>query len=751
MKIFAKILVTFLVVVTLSGAALVIFISKYDWDGERAQISSKVSEAIERPFAIDGRLTVQWARPASVAGWRSLVPWPTFTAQNVRIGNPDWAKRPQFATVDAIAFTVEMLPLLSHRIVVPRIAMTNPAIDIERTLDGKNNWTFRKNPDAPKKWEVQLHELAFADGVLTVTDQPTKIDMQATVQTIGAPIALGTLLDQAKSAGKPTNTTTVASDSQIAAQADKRTNEQTTKQASNPAEGRDKATPNAPPVPPNGPPTAGSAPALSAADERYGFSLTLTGTYRGTKLRGSGKIGSALSLMDLQRPFPLQADVHLGDNHVVVLGTITDPVKLGAVDVELSLSAPNMADLYELTGVALPDTPKFSTKGHLSGNFSSAGKRFKYDRFIGQVGRSDLSGTLEFSSTGARPRLTGNVHSKRLALADLGPAIGGANPATAVNPALKAPSILDKSKAAANNGDRALPSTAFKIDRWRAMDTDVVFTGASIIRSEALPISDMSTHIVMDDGVLSLDPLKFGVAGGTLVGTIRLDGRNQPLSGKFDLAARHLQLKRLFPTFQPMNTSFGELNGDARLSGRGNSTAALAATANGEVKMLVNDGAISNTLLETAGLNVANIVIGKLFGDKIVHINCAAADFVVVDGLLESRAFALDTSDALINVDGNINLANEQMMLNVYPHTKGFRIFSLRSPLYVKGTFKHPDVGVMKGPLAIRGAAALALGAVNPFAALIALLAPSHKESTPCPELMATAREGLKGSPAIPR
>ena len=124
---------------------------------------------------------------------------------------------------------------------------------------------------------------------------------------------------------------------------------------------------------------------------------------------------------------------------------------------------------------------------------------------------------------------------------------------------------------------------------------------------------------------------------------------------------------------------------------------------------------------------------------------------MVVDGLLESRAFALDTSDALINVDGNINLANEQMMLNVYPHTKGFRILSLRSPLYVKGTFKHPDVGVMKGPLAIRGAAALALGAVNPFAALIALLAPSHKESTPCPELMATAREGLKGSPAIPR
>ena len=750
MKTFAKVLAIFLVVVTLIVAGLAIFIGNYDWDGARPRINEKVTEALDRPFVIDGHLTVKWARPVSVAGWRSLVPWPTFTAQNVRIGNPDWAKRPQFASVDALTFTLELLPLLSHQIVIPEIALTNPVIDMERTLDGKNNWTFRKDPDAPKKWNLQLNELVFGDGILTVVDQPTKIDMQATVKTIGAPIALGTLMDKAKEQSKEP------------------VKEAAKDQAKAPAKEQGKAASDAPPAK-----SAGTPAQTAAADaQRYSFGLTLSGTYRGAKLQGNGKIGSALSLMDRQRPFPLQADVHLGDNHVVVVGTITDPVKQGAVDVNLSLAAPSMADLYDLTGVALPDTPKFNTKGHLTGNFSKAGKRFKYDHFLGEVGRSDLSGTLEFDSTGVRPRLTGNVHSKRLALADLGPAIGGANPGTtagtSAKPAAKsagstaasttvaiavpkAAASAPKGKGAATPGERALPSTAFKTDRWRAMDTDVMFTGASIIRSEALPISDMSTHIIMNDGVLTFDPLKFGVAGGTMVGTIRLDGRNQPLNGKLDLAARHLQLKRLFPTFQPMNTSFGEINGDARLSGRGNSTAALAATANGEVKMLINDGAISNTLLETAGLNVANIVVGKLFGDKIVHINCAAADFVVVDGLLESRAFALDTSDALINVDGNINLANEQMMLNVYPHTKGFRVFSLRSPLYVKGTFKHPDVGVMKGPLAVRGAAALALGAINPFAALIALMAPSHKESTPCPELMATAREGLKGGPAAVR
>jgi uncharacterized protein involved in outer membrane biogenesis len=198
-----------------------------------------------------------------------------------------------------------------------------------------------------------------------------------------------------------------------------------------------------------------------------------------------------------------------------------------------------------------------------------------------------------------------------------------------------------------------------------------------------------------------------------------------------------------------MNTSFGEINGDAKLTGRGNSIAAIAATSNGEVKLLINDGAISSTLLEEAGLNVANIVAAKLFGDKVVAINCAAADFVVKDGLLDSRYFAFDTIDALINVDGTVNLASEQMMLNVYPHTKGFRIFSLRSPLYVKGTFRKPDVGVMKGPLAVRAAAALALGAINPVASLLALLAPSNNQASPCPQMMADASKSLKGAPAL--
>jgi uncharacterized protein involved in outer membrane biogenesis len=127
------------------------------------------------------------------------------------------------------------------------------------------------------------------------------------------------------------------------------------------------------------------------------------------------------------------------------------------------------------------------------------------------------------------------------------------------------------------------------------------------------------------------------------------------------------------------------------------------ATSNGEVKALVTDGTVSRLMMEAAGLNVANVVDEKLFGKRDVKINCAAADFVATDGVLESREFALDTDDAVINMDGHIDLRTEQMDLGIHPHTKGLRVISLRSPLYVKGTFKNPHVGVSAGALAVRG------------------------------------------------
>jgi len=275
--------------------------------------------------------------------------------------------------------------------------------------------------------------------------------------------------------------------------------------------------------------------------------------------------------------------------------------------------------------------------------------------------------------------------------------------------------------------DKLLPVAPFRTDRWRTMDADVKFSAARIVYKKPLPIDALSAHVVMRSGVLTLDPLHVSLAGGKADGSLKLDGSQTPMRGALKLGARHLKLKQLFPGFEPMQTSLGEINGDTSLTASGNSVAELLGNSDGDLKLLMNDGAISKTLLETAGLNVGNIILAKLFGDETVKINCAATDLAAKDGLFDVRLFVFDTGDAVVNMDGTVNLANERLDLEVQPHTRGLRILSLRSPLYVRGTLKNPDVGVQKGPLLLRSAGAAALATVAaPAAALLALIAPSH-------------------------
>lgn len=240
--------------------------------------------------------------------------------------------------------------------------------------------------------------------------------------------------------------------------------------------------------------------------------------------------------------------------------------------------------------------------------------------------------------------------------------------------------------------------------------------------------------------MVTLSPLKFGVAGGNLIGDIKLDGRNNVIKAQAKISARHLKLKQLFPTFQPMQASFGEVNGDTSLSGTGNSIASLLATSNGEIKSLINEGTISKLLLEQIGLNIGNIVISKLFGDKQVQLNCMATDLSVTNGLVQTRTFIVDTSDAVMYVTGTVDLAKEQLNLTIKPETKGLRIVSLRAPLYVTGEFANPKVGVDTGVLALKAGSAVALAVVAPVTALLPLINVGTAEENKCASLLKEAR-----------
>lgn len=657
-------------------AALVLFLLLFDWNLLRPTINERVSEALDRPFAIEGDLSVKWRREPDSGGWRALMPWPHIAAEQMVLGNPEWAEGDTFVSLQRVDMRLALLPLLGKVVRIPRIDVQQPVADLQRRADGRNNWTFdlgNEEQDAsqePSPWKLDIGTIGFDQAQITVADVVSQLTLELQVEPLGEPIAFSDIV------GEPPESS-------------------------------------------------------STTPQDYTFAWRAEGSYQQQAVEGQGKIGGLLALQDASLPFPLEADVRAGSTRIRLAGALTDPLNLGALDLQLRLSGTSLGNLYPLTGVTLPDSPPYSTDGRLSAQLQAEdGATYRYQDFNGHIGDSDIHGDLTYVAGKPRPSLSGHVTSNQLLFSDLAPLIG-------------ADSNADKEARgsdARQPADKVLPVEEFRTERWRTMDADVRVRGQRIVHTEELPITDLDTRVLLEDGRLRLAPLKFGMAGGTLEADIALDGQAVPLNGQANLSARGLKLKELMPGFEPMQTSLGELNGDADLSGRGNSVAALLGTADGSMQLAINDGTVSRSLMEIAGLNVGNYLITRLFGDDEAQINCAVADLEFEQGLMTTPIFVVDTENAIIEVNGTVNFATEEMDLDIDPESKGMRIFSLRSPLYVRGTFADPSPGVHAGPLALRGTGMLALGALTPAAGLLALIAPSGEQTSQCQALLERTR-----------
>lgn len=438
------------------------------------------------------------------------------------------------------------------------------------------------------------------------------------------------------------------------------------------------------------------------------------GRWAGNAFTLKGTAQSPLDLQSTDTPYKLDLRATAGATKAHASGGVVNPLQLRGFELNFALSGSNLADLYPLIGVALPLTPPYALDGRLGHH----GNTWSYKKFTGKVGDSDLGGSASVILGGARPKLDAQLVSKRLDFDDLAGFIGGA-PTSDGSEGTNAEAKAIAAKAAAS--PRVLPDTPYELDKLRSMDADVTLK-ATRINAPSLPLDDMDAHLFLDDGVLRLDPLNFGVAGGDVRSTIRMNARESTIHTKADIVLDKLDLDQLLPDAKLTEGAVGKIGGHLVLDGDGNSIASMFGSADGSIALGMGKGQISNLLVELAGIDVyesLKYLIGK---DKKVPLRCAFADFGVKRGLMTTRALAVDTTDTLIVGEGTINLADESMDLTLKPRPKDRTIFALRSPLKIGGTFKDASFRPDLLRVGLRGAIALALGSIAPPAALLATI-----------------------------
>jgi len=446
------------------------------------------------------------------------------------------------------------------------------------------------------------------------------------------------------------------------------------------------------------------------------------GTIKGMQGAVDGVVGSVLALSSADRPYPIRMRAVVGSTRARVDGTLIDPLQLKGEDLNFHLEGADLAQLFPIVGVPLPPTPPYRLSGHLN----HTGDVWKFRRFAGRVGNSDLSGDFAVDR-GQKPQLiTADLVSRNLDMKDLGGFVGADRGNAKPSPKPPPP-------------DRVLPQEPFSLEKLRVANANVKFRGDRVV-TEKLPLEKITATLKLNDGVLTLEPLNFGVAGGNLVSQIRMDARQQVIRTRADIAVKKLRLEKLFPGFKLSQANAGVITGRIKADTTGNSVAAMLAQASGDSAVMMEGGSVSELLVRLMNLDVANAIPVLLTGDRQLPVRCMVTHLKGVQGEFNVQTLVLDTGKAVITGTGGVNFADESLDLKLVSKSKGFSLVALRGPINIKGTFKNPKVGPDIPRAAGRGAAAVALGWVTGgLGALIPLIDFGGAQDSDCAALMQEA------------
>ena len=250
--------------------------------------------------------------------------------------------------------------------------------------------------------------------------------------------------------------------------------------------------------------------------------------------------------------------------------------------------------------------------------------------------------------------------------------------------------------------------------------------------------------------MLKLQPLDVGIAGGNITSTLTMDVRGKVIKTDADVTVRNVELKQIVPALRPPKGSAGKVGGRAKFTATGNSVADMLATSNGEVALISWGGNASELAIVLTNLDLARAVEIMLRGDANSPIRCVVADFVSVNGVMDAKMLVIDTEAAKILGQGKIDFRDERYDLTLKAQSKRPSLIALRGPIAIDGSFKNPNVHPETGQITARVGTSIALGALNPLAALLPLIDFGGASDADCRGLIAEASANVQAS-AMPQ
>jgi AsmA family protein len=449
--------------------------------------------------------------------------------------------------------------------------------------------------------------------------------------------------------------------------------------------------------------------------------------------------GGALLAVDPEHPYPFSLTITAGRNEIKAAGNVLKPFDLGQLELQAAVKGKDLAELFYLTQLALPNSPPYSVQATITRD----GEHFTVRNIKGSLGSSDIGGSIDVDNSHPRPVLTATLESQHLLLSDFGALTGSKTTAT---------DSLDKGGAnAAATGTsarsappappaRLFPDARLQTDRVRAMDADVRFKATSIDAGK-VPFKQVELHAKLKDGVLALEPVQFEMPQGRLSGNINIDAREKIPQVRMDVRAIGINLEQLKGSKPGASApADGLLQARALIDGKGDSVHRLMADANGSFVVVVPHGDIRAAFPELLGIDLKGIGLLIAADKGRAPIRCGVAKFDIAQGTANAQNIVVDTQDVVITGHGKVNLGTEALDLTIQGQPKKMHLVRIRAPIDIRGQLIKPSFALDTANLAKQGAVAAALGTLlTPIAAILAFVDPGLAKDQDCGQLLAQA------------
>ena len=413
-----------------------------------------------------------------------------------------------------------------------------------------------------------------------------------------------------------------------------------------------------------------------SADIRRGLSLSGNGLIRGVPVAITAS-GGAIAGVKPDTPWPFRAEIAGRAVGMTATGQMDGPLDIGHLSASVTGHGDDLRLLDAIIEAGLPGTQPVTLKAKVrrdSPDWTVTG-------LTGRIGRSDIAGGATIRKRDGRTRIDGAIRANRFDFNDLSSDEGLRKGA-----ALKA-----------RTGDRIVPPTAIDLKSVARTDGKLSFQVKQLLWPGSSPFRHLRGTLLLEQSLLTVDPLTLGLTRGRLDGRIVIDQRKGGPVFRVDLRLAQARLLDFFPA----TAIDGSLVGRIRLAGTGGTIRTAIGRSSGYIALVARDGTIPARTASLLGQDVGRGVTGDK--EEMATLRCMVARLDVSGGVARANPVIVDTSRALTRVEGRISLADERLMLALTGAPKKKSLLRLDGTIPITGTIRHPAVHVPEKAKSVGG------------------------------------------------